>query len=370
MRQQYQHGLVIGKFYPPHRGHEYLIRCAAEQAVHVSVIVMAADQETIPLNLRLRWLREIFAAVPGITVVGVVDNDEVDYSSEHAWRAHVEHMRRGLVLASEGRPVPLPAVDAVFTSESYGDELARRFAAKSVCIDQPRLRNPISGTAFRNDPVSHWFDIAPCVRESLCQRIVIVGAESTGKSTLAESLLQAYRKRGGPFERTQLVEEFGREYTLLKLAEMRARHPDFPMEQLSWSTDEFEYIAREQQSRENAAARSSGPILLCDTDAFATGVWHERYTNQRSRAVEGIAASAPTRAGYLLTEWKEVPFEQDGLRDGEYVREWMHGRFLEELRSASVPWLLLEGTVEQRMDAAVTWIDDLLRVSLGKLRGV
>ena len=57
----FSHALVIGKFYPPHAGHEYLIRAAADAARNVTVVVMAADVESIPLDLRVAWLKEMLA---------------------------------------------------------------------------------------------------------------------------------------------------------------------------------------------------------------------------------------------------------------------------------------------------------------------
>lgn len=45
------HGLVIGKFYPPHAGHHLLVRTAARTCRQVTVVVMAAFTESIPLLL-------------------------------------------------------------------------------------------------------------------------------------------------------------------------------------------------------------------------------------------------------------------------------------------------------------------------------
>jgi HTH-type transcriptional regulator, transcriptional repressor of NAD biosynthesis genes len=363
MTHSFRHGLVIGKFYPPHNGHEYLIRCAASQCDHVSVIVMAGDAEGIALALRVRWMAEILADQRHVVVTGVTDDDVVDFDSESAWRAHVGHMQRGLILANAARAAPAPAVDAVFTSERYGEELARRFAAAAVCVDHARARYPMSGTAFRADPAGRWFDVAPCVREYLCRRVAIVGAESTGKTTLAGALQQAFLARGGAFSRTRSVAEFGREYTERKLGRARAQQADFPVEALAWTSEDFEVVAREQVERENAAARDCGPLLICDTDAFATTIWHERYMRIASPAVQAIAATALPRLGYLLTSWAEVPFEQDGLRDGEEIRHWMHERFRSELERQPTPWLLVAGTLEQRTKDAMAWIDAQLEVA-------
>jgi HTH-type transcriptional regulator, transcriptional repressor of NAD biosynthesis genes len=52
-------GLVIGKFYPPHSGHKLLIDTATQQSERTVVIVCAKPTDTIPGELRGRWLQEI-----------------------------------------------------------------------------------------------------------------------------------------------------------------------------------------------------------------------------------------------------------------------------------------------------------------------
>ena len=53
-----------------------------------------------------------------------------------------------------------------------------------------------------------------------------------------------------------------------------------------WTDADFEMIARRQQRDEDRAARMSGPVLVCDTDALATCIWQERYLGRSTRAVE------------------------------------------------------------------------------------
>ena len=362
----FQHGLVIGKFYPPHSGHEYLIRTAADAAQQVTVVVMAADIESIALSQRVAWLMEIFAARGNVCITGVIDNEPIDYDSDAIWELHVGHMRRGIAQAEATRATPAGPVDAVFTSEQYGQEMGRRFAAASVCLDQARELYPVSGSAVRSNPIACWQHLAPCVRETLCQRVVIVGAESTGKTTLAAALAARLAERGMAWSATRWVAEYGREYTVNKLAVQRSLTPQRQaqlddLQQLRWESAEFVNIAERQQQLESAAARCSGPVLICDTDAFATGIWHERYLKHRSAAVESIVQRDPPRLGYILSNWCDVPFEQDVLRDGEHLREWMHTRFRERLGAMQVPWLLVSGSVADRVTQSLAWIDERLR---------
>ena len=82
---RYSHGLVVGKFYPPHAGHHYLIRTAARQCDKVSVVVAASQVESIPLFDRVAWLQEEHAADRNVVIVGVLDDAPVDYDSSQAW---------------------------------------------------------------------------------------------------------------------------------------------------------------------------------------------------------------------------------------------------------------------------------------------
>lgn len=52
-------GLVVGKFYPPHRGHKFLIETALAQVDHLDIIVCVRLEQWIPGELRRQWLAEI-----------------------------------------------------------------------------------------------------------------------------------------------------------------------------------------------------------------------------------------------------------------------------------------------------------------------
>jgi NadR type nicotinamide-nucleotide adenylyltransferase len=359
-----RHGLVIGKFYPPHAGHRLLVRTAASVSARVTVIVMASSIESIPLAVRVRWLREIHADDPNVSVAGIVDDVPMDFHDDTIWAAHVALM----VEAAHG--VTAEPVDCVFSSEHYGDELGRRLGARHVAVDPARQLLPISSTVARTNPSRAWEYLAPCVRADLVRRVVLVGAESTGKTTLASELAQALRQRGGSFASTQWVAEHGRAYTLEKLAISRAAaqlqgSAEPGMDSLDWVSDDFVRIARAQNSQEHAAARVGGPVLVCDTDAFATGLWHARYLGNYHPGVDAQALPASGRL-YLLTHPDDVPFVQDGLRDGQAVRHWMTDAFVSRLDATGLNWQWLRGRERAaRAAAALAATDAFLSTGLG-----
>lgn len=205
-----------------------------------------------------------------------------------------------------------------------------------------------------------WSDLEPTDRAEQCSRVVLVGSESTGKTTLAQELVDHYRARGGVWEATEWVPEYGREYTQLLLARQGSIAADGEAASAEWGPDDFAAIALEQQRREDAAAASGSPVLFCDTDAFATQIWERRYLGDASTAAFDAVPVSPPRALYLVADLVGVPFEQDGIRDGEDFRGAMQRWFVEELTAREQPWALVTGTREERLAHSIRLVDAVL----------
>ena len=317
-------GLIVGKFYPPHRGHKHLIDTARARVDELSIIVCRKDGEVPAGGLRAAWLRELH---PDVRVLLIDDTSDVRDS-----RVWAENSIRRL-----GR-----APDVVFTSEDYGEEFARHLGCRHVQVDRARAAVPVSGTRVRADPLGCWEFLEPPARGFYAVRVCVVGAESTGKTTLSEDLAAHFG--------TCWVPEYGREYSERKLA--AGGGYDF-------RSEEFARIAARQCETEDEAARRANRILICDTDAFATSVWHRRYMGARSPEVEGIAARHRRPDLYILTDIS-TPFVQDGTRDGEHVREWMHDTFVAELGAQRRPYRRVSGTRGERLRQSVGYIEELL----------
>ena len=185
------------------------------------------------------------------------------------------------------------------------------------------------------------------------KRVALVGAESTGKTTLAERLAEHYH--------TTWVAEYGREYSL------NAGH--HVGKGYVWKQPEFAEIARVQSEREDEAARRANQVLICDTDVLATEIWEERYLGTRTRF--------PYRRAdlYLVADPAGFPFVPDEIRDSEHLRDWMTGRFTDVLREEGLPFEILRGTPDERFEQARVAIDRLMaaprqaRGDIGQARG-
>ncbi|HEV2398698.1 MAG TPA: AAA family ATPase [Candidatus Sulfotelmatobacter sp.] len=319
-------GLVIGKFHPPHRGHKFLIDTALAQVDHLDVLICAHEGQKISGELRRQWIQEIN---PDAHVRAIDDPGEDDNSQ--FWAKYTIKLL--------GR-----APDIVFTSEDYGEAYARFMGCRHVLVDRERLNVPIAASAIWPNPLRHWEFLEPCVRAYFTKRVSLVGAESTRKTTFARDLAAHYK--------TVWVPEYGREYC----QNLQAGGVD--LWTYPWRSEEFLEIACKQQQTEDRLAREANRLLICDTDALATGIWHERYMAIRSSEVEAIAASNPHDL-YLLTDC-DLPFVQDGMRDGESIREWMTQRFEQVLVERQLPWFKISGSGPARLEAAIREVDKLL----------
>lgn len=319
MTTRFAHGMVLGKFYPLHAGHSHLIEEALLACERVTVLLLATHAETIPLDVRAAWIREQH---PDAHLVAAYDDAPVDFDDPVAWDVHMRLVDKLL-----GSPV-----DAVFTSDAYGEEMARRLDAAWVQVDPGRHEIPVSGTAVRADPWSQWRFLSPPVRAWYARRVAIVGAESTGTTTLARALAARLE--------CPWVPEYGREWTEIRPGGLQA----------PWRTPEFVTIAeRQNQLEDDAARRTTNGWVVCDTDAFATVLWHERYVGGPCPEVKALAAAMAPRHLYVLTG-DEIAWEDDGMRDGEHIRHAMQQRFRDRLARQPAPWLEVRGSVEKRVD--------------------
>jgi HTH-type transcriptional regulator, transcriptional repressor of NAD biosynthesis genes len=316
-------GLVIGKFYPPHAGHSYLIETGLSESDQLTVLVCDSPKYNIDAETRANWLKKIHPAAE----VKVIEDIGKDDDSE-TWAEHTINFL-GF------KP------DVVFTSEDYGSDYAKYMNCQHRQVDRARLHVPISATKVRQNVHKSWDYLKPVVRQNYCKRICIVGAESTGTTTLARALAETYE--------TYWVPEYGRLYSEAKLT------AGLPM---NWDSDEFDFIAAQQQRLENELAGKSNGLIICDTDAFATRLWHKRYMGDFSKTLEKYLTNYCSL--YIVTA-PDIPFEQDGMRDGEFIRHDMHEWFIDELEKHHKPYILVSGSHEKRLAKAIEAINKILR---------
>ncbi|WP_426059377.1 AAA family ATPase [Hymenobacter sp. B1770] len=332
-------GLIVGKFWPPHRGHQLLLEAAAAQVAELVVLVYASpDAPVMPAALRTSWIKELYrgdevarGARIGSTPLRVfalsaeADGVPPDAAPDEV---HREFVRRWL--AGQGI-----AVDVVFSSEDYGHGFAQHLGVTHVVVDKARQQVPVSGTQLRADVAVLAHQLHPLVAAQLgvvppthVPRVVLLGAESSGKSTLCAALAEACN--------TAWVPEYGR-----TLHEQKSGNLDY---------EDLLYIARRHVELEDAAAAQANQVLFCDTNAATTALYSYYYFHRCDPMLQAMAAVCGQRYAHTFVCAPTVPFEHDNWRGPEALRSFQHGMILMQLEFYGIPYTLVEGTVSQRVE--------------------
>jgi NadR type nicotinamide-nucleotide adenylyltransferase len=168
------------------------------------------------------------------------------------------------------------------------------------------------------------------------RRVVIIGPESTGKSTLCQQLAEHYR--------TVWCPEFAREY-LLKNG-------------MKYGYADLSAIAKGQLELQRVfESRAQNGLYFIDTDMYVMKVWHEvAFANCPTWILKTIAKTACDL--YLLCD-TDLPWTKDELR--EYpdlaTRRRLFKTYKDIVINCGIPWTIISGTNEQRLQMAIKAVD-------------
>jgi NadR type nicotinamide-nucleotide adenylyltransferase len=323
-------GLVLGKFLPPHRGHQFLIDFARGYCEHVTVLVCTLAREPIAGELRYRWMQEMFP-FPNVRLVHVTE-DLPQTPEEHPdfWNIWKRVIYRA---APEG-------VEFFFASEEYGHKTAEVIGGgcRYIEVDRPRELVPVSGTSVRSNPMKYWDFLPEPVRPHFLKRVCVFGPESTGKSTLARDLAKHFN--------TVYAWEYAR-----PLLDPKGGRCD---------VEDIHRIARGQVATEDALARQANRVLICDTDVLTTTIWSEVLFGSVPAEVMSLAEERKYDL-YLLLD-VDVPWVDDSQRffKEQDVRRAMFRRFKDALDKSARRYTVIRGGWDERFKQASDAVGALL----------
>lgn len=169
------------------------------------------------------------------------------------------------------------------------------------------------------------------------KRIVLTGAESTGKSTLAAALSGYYGEPWTTEYVRQYVDEVQRELTV----------------------EDLEPIAHGQIKIEDAGAEKAKRLVLHDTNLFSSILYANHYFDT---VLDWVNDAFLTRdySLYLLC-MPDIPWVADeGQREGPEVRDRLHQLFKSTLDKLDLPYVEIRGNETQRFSTAIQAIDAVL----------
>lgn len=349
MNPRYGTGLVVGKLSPLHRGHEHLLTTALGQCGRV--LCISYSQPELPgcgAGVRRTWLTQLF---PSVTHLAVDESELARLQQAQPALPPLPHndasaLEHRVFVAELCLRVFGVAVEAVFTSELYGDgfaaELQRQFCAagrvnarvEHVLVDLERKAVPISATAIRTDRELAFDFLSPVVRASFVRRVCLLGGESSGKTTLTRALAKDFK--------TSHCEEYGRELWLERGGELRY--------------DDYLLIGSKQIELEEKATLAARQVVFCDTSPLTTLFY---CLEQFGRAEPALHRLAERPYDLCLLCAPDFPFMQDGTRRDGAFRARQHEFYLAQLEQRGVRWTLVEGSVQSRVEQVRREIADL-----------
>jgi len=184
----------------------------------------------------------------------------------------------------------------------------------------------------------------------MLKKIVILGPESTGKSTLCEQLAQHFETTWCP--------EFAREYLL--------------MNGVNYEFDDLLTIAKGQLAMEDEYTfmleRNSLPMmeegghlpLFIDTDMYVLKVWSEFVFGKCDRFILDQIAQRKYDL-YLLCN-TDMPWVEDELREYPdlHTRQKLYSIYKDLMINQPVPWVEISGNYDERLQKGIAAVDKLM----------
>ena len=289
-----------GEFDPLHIGHIHDILKGSSECEELYVMISwCKGRESVSKEMRYRWIYNCTKHLSNVKILFVEDKavSKEEYNTDYYWENGANDIKNLI-----GKPI-----DVVYCGSDYlgTNRFESLYCPESKIIYFDRKEVPISSTELRFDVYENWQYIPPIAREYYAKKILVIGGESTGKSTLVQNLAIAYN--------TVFVPEIGRETC------ERAGGEDFMN-----VDDLYENILR-QKTKELELLPFCNKLIFIDTDALTTKFYSNFLLNNEGEQTKcnNLADSVADINRFDLVLFLEptVDFVQDGTRSEEIAAD-------------------------------------------------
>lgn len=324
---KYKKGLVIGKFMPPHKGHEYLFNFAKEWCDELIIVVDNVHNQIIPPEVRKSWIKEDISNVTVVALPNIMPQ-EPDETPDF-W----DIWRNALLEATDGGP------DVLIASMDYGWKLSDVLDCAFIECDISRKSIDICATSIRENVLKYWNYLMPSAKSYFLKKVCLIGPESTGKTTLAEFLAQNYN--------TVTTTEYA-----AKLIKSQNGH---------FYENDVLKVAYAQIRMEKALEKMTNKFMVCDSDVLTTMVWSDVLFGTHPEELDVIAGNQHYDITFLMypdVDWVS-DLHRECLDNGHDITvrlDFFH-RMKYYLEKFNRPYVVLKGDYSTRYQEAISFID-------------
>lgn len=294
----------------------------------LTVLVCCSNKEEMPASMRVSWITETFSGNRKIKVQ-LLEYDESFLPNTSATSATVSAK-----WAEKFKEI-LPGHEILVTSEPYGNLVADFMEIKHIPFNIARDLVPVSATDIRKSWRTYWNFLPASVKKNYITKVVLLGTESTGKTTLTSRLAEHFNANA--------VMEAGRE--------LIADSNEFTVQDLYT-------VARAHADAIVNASVADKPLLFIDTDIYITLSYGEFAFNEVLKIEDEIfTANSATLYLYLTND---VPYFQDGTRLSEGDRNQLDFSHRWILEKYGIRYEEISGNWDERFEHAVSLVNDLI----------
>lgn len=319
---------VFGKFLPFHKGHEAMINFALTKCDFLTVLVCCSDRENIPCVTRQKWIEKTFETKSQIEIkIYQYSENELPNTSESSQEVSKVWSTKFIDF--------FPDYELLITSEEYGEYVATYMKIVHIAFDIPKQLFPVSATAVRNDIFKNWKFLPESVKPDFAIKVVILGTECTGKSTLTERLAKHFN--------CSSVKEVGR---------------DLIANSNSFEFNDLHLVASEHAKRIEKEVLGRSPLIIIDTDIHITKSY-SRFMFEKELEITSDIYNTNKANIYLYLN-NDVEFLQDGTRLSESERNLLDLSHRQVLKDHHIEIIEVQGNWENRFKKVIEQINRLI----------
>ena len=190
----------------------------------------------------------------------------------------------------------------------------------------------------------------------MIKKIVAIGPESTGKSTLCKQLAEYYSTTWCPEYAREYLNQNGVKYQyddLIKIAQGQLVMEDYCSEEVN---NQYSMI-NNQLTKNSSALKAQSPLLFIDTNMYVMKVWYEYVFGKCEQLVLNEIAERKYNL-YLLCNI-DLPWTADEMREypDERPRIELYNIYKDLLINQTIPWVEITGNYDERLQKAISAVE-------------